>query len=238
MRIASVIIISVLAVFGCNRMNLKRINGDGHAAIETRQAHGFRSVEVTGPFKVFVKQGETYSVEVRSDENLLKYIETESDGDELRIRPRRGYNLRPRTTIEIFIVSPKYEQLSVTGTGRIESSNQLTASRISAEIAGSGNILLDVDAPEIATEITGSGNIVLKGRTRDLNSEINGSGELHAFDLLSENTSVEISGSGDADVFASKNLDVQIAGAGNINYKGNPAVKRSVAGSGNIRKAD
>ncbi|HEX8609278.1 MAG TPA: head GIN domain-containing protein [Pedobacter sp.] len=238
MRLLSLAVIAILMLSSsCRFSSKKRITGDGDTKTEQRTAGTFHSVEVTGPFKVHVNQGAATSIEVRADKNLLSYIETENDNGTLEIRTKRGYNLKFKKPVEIFITTSDYRMLSVTGSGEILT-GLINAERVEADVTGSGDIFLEVDAPEVRTEITGSGNIRVKGRARTLSSEINGSGELHAFNLLTENTSVDIAGSGDAEVFASKNLEIDIAGAGNIDYKGSPAIKKSVTGSGNIRKAD
>ena len=65
-----------------------------------------------------------------------------------------------------------------------------------------------------------------------------GSGGIKCFELLSEQTKIGISGSGDAQVYASKQLDVEINGSGSVAYKGSPAVSQNVSGSGSVRKAE
>ncbi len=237
MRIIAFLFI-VIVLSSCNYMGGKRVRGDGNAASQIRPEKDFRSVEVSGPIKVFLRQGPAYSVEVRADRNLMEYIETSKEGNELRIRPRRRYNLSPRTSIEVFITAPEYEQLSVTGSGKIQSQSLLSSNRIKASVAGSGDVLLEVDAPDVRSSITGSGNIVIKGRAQHQEAKITGSGELHAFDLLTESSKVEITGSGDAELFASKRLDIHIAGSGNVDYKGDPTISKSIAGSGNINRAN
>jgi hypothetical protein len=90
----------------------------------------------------------------------------------------------------------------------------------------------------VDAEINGSGNIDLKGETKRFNGEIRGSGNVRAMDLKSEDATVKIYGSGDADIFASVRLDVHVAGSGDVNYKGNAQVSSSIAGSGRVKKVD
>ena len=96
---------------------------------------------------------------------------------------------------------------------------------------------LNIDAPEVSTEATGSGNIILTGTTKNFSTEINGSGEVHCFNMLSENTRVEIAGSGSAEVHASKQLEVQISGSGDVAYRGTPTINQHISGSGSVRSA-
>jgi hypothetical protein len=77
----------------------------------------------------------------------------------------------------------------------------------------------------------------LKGQTRDVDLDLTGAGHAHCYDLLAENTKVDISGAGSADVYASVKLDAQVSGAGSVNYKGNAAnVNQHVSGAGSITK--
>jgi hypothetical protein len=221
----------------CSYIGGKRVTGDGNMSSQTRNVGDFRGVEVTGSMEVIVSQGPAATVRVDADQNLLSYIETNLDGDVLEVHPKKGYNLRPRAGIKIYVTAPQYQLLAVTGSGTIRSGSKIThGDKMRMEVTGSGDIQADADAPNISTEITGSGSITVSGNTRTFGTGINGSGEVHGFNLLSEATEVEINGSGNAEVFASKQLNINISGSGDVQYKGNPTVNQSVSGSGNIRK--
>lgn len=235
LALASLFLMIVLT--SCSYMGGKRVTGDGELSTENRTVGDVRGVEVTGSMQVIVSQGATAAVRVEADRNLHSYIVTEMDGDVLKVRPKKGYNLRPRAHIKIFVTAPQFHTLAVTGSGKINSASKiLGGEKLKVDVTGSGDVVADVDAPTVLSEITGSGSITLNGNTRTFGSEITGSGEVHTFNLLSEATEVEISGSGNAEVFASKQLNINIAGSGDVQYKGNPTVNQSVAGSGNIRK--
>jgi hypothetical protein len=233
---ASLCLLVVLS--SCSYMGGKRVTGDGKLTSQNRNVGNFTGVEVTGSMEVIVSPGPTATVRVDADQNLQDYIETTLDGNVLEVHPRKGYNLKPRAGIKIYVTAPQYGSLAITGSGKITSNSKIThGSEMNMQVVGSGDIIVDADAPTITTEISGSGNITLSGNTRTLGSEINGSGEVHSFNLLSEATEVEINGSGNAEVYASKQLNVSISGSGDVQYKGSPAINQSIAGSGNIRKA-
>ncbi|MDB5195945.1 MAG: hypothetical protein JWP88_315 [Flaviaesturariibacter sp.] len=220
-------------------MNVRNsIRGNGNMTSQTRSVGSFTKVDVSGPFDVYVTQGAAAAVKVDADENLQQYIEVIVKGDEVNIQTRDHYNLRPRSDIKIYITSPAYQALSITGSGNLRSDSKLSTDRIDISVTGSGEMTVNVDAPIVKSEVTGSGTIRLNGATRRFDAEINGSGEVHAFDLLSEEAGIEINGSGDAEVFASKTLKIEVSGSGDVQYKGTASVNQSVAGSGNVRKVN
>ncbi len=238
-KLSSVLFVTcVWFLASCHYFGGEMVRGNGVLQAQERSISDFKGVSVAGNMQVVLVPGSVYNVRVEADENLLPYIETEKEGDVLVIAPQKGYNLRPRTDMKIYVTAPVINEVEVVGSGKVESQGRLTADRrLKTDVTGSGDVKLEVDAPEVAAEITGSGNISLSGNTRKFRAEITGSGDLMGFDLLSETTDVEISGSGNAQVFASKQLGIDIHGSGNVDYKGSPgSINQDVAGSGKVRK--
>jgi hypothetical protein len=106
-------------------------------------------------------------------------------------------------------------------------------------VSGAGDIKMEIDAPQLKAEVTGSGSMYLKGQTKDVDLELTGAGHAHCYDLLAENTKVDISGAGSAEVYASVKLDASVSGAGDVHYKGNATtVNQHVSGAGGVHKVD
>jgi hypothetical protein len=229
-------ILALLLFCSCRYSGFHRVTGNGVNSSQQRSLSAFRKLSVNGPVDVFISQDAALSLRIEGDENLLSYVEVRNDGEQLKIGIRDGYNLNPKAGLKVYISGPDYENISLTGSGDLKSDNKISGNRFGLNITGSGDAVLNLDAPNVKTEITGSGSARLNGETENFESRINGSGELYAYDLLSENTTVRIAGSGDAQVYASKTLDIHIAGAGDVGYKGPATVTQHVAGSGDIHK--
>ncbi|HEY0751850.1 MAG TPA: head GIN domain-containing protein, partial [Chitinophagaceae bacterium] len=196
------IVLILIFTTSCRYMGWRSVTGNGILSKQERNIGDFRGVEVTGNMEVIISAGAENSVRVEADENLMQHIDIDRDGDVLVIAPEKGYNLRPRAGIKIYLTAPSFETLAVTGSGKIRSESKIVSNnKISADVTGSGDILVEADAPEIRTDITGSGTIKIKGATRLHTTEISGSGDVQCFELLSEKTTVDIAGSGNVQVF-------------------------------------
>jgi len=69
--------------------------------------------------------------------------------------------------------------------------------------------------------------------------DLSGASDIFAYELLTENYQIDISGAGNAQINVSKRLQAEVSGAGNIRYKGSPSeVNQEVSGAGSIRKVD
>lgn len=233
------LIILLFSFCSCTYMGGKRVRGNGESYIEERQVGNFTGVSVRGGIDVIVSPGPVPSFKIEADRNLLDYIDVRNKGGIVEVHTRRGFNLRPVSGMKVYATAPSFSSIEVAGSGDITSRSKIRSdNKLDIEIKGSGNIKLDVDAPSIDANISGSGSIALNGRTQNFDADIKGSGDVRSFNLLSENTNVDIAGSGNAEVFASKQLNVEIKGAGDVRYKGTASVNQKIMGSGSVKQAN
>jgi uncharacterized protein (DUF488 family) len=239
MKKLSVVIALIAAciIGGCMEFG-RRVEGNGNLQSETRHVSNASKIKVLGGMDVFVAEGSP-SVKVEADENLLRYIDTDVDGDWIEIKTRDHVNLHSSNPIRIYVTTPSIEALRVTGSGNITGDQKFSSDKnMSFDITGSGDIKVEVNTPKVETHITGSGNLHIKGETRDLEVHVTGSGNYDGADLKAENAQVNVSGSGDATLFADESLKASILGSGNVKYRGNASVEKHIAGSGTVMKME
>jgi Putative auto-transporter adhesin, head GIN domain len=229
---------AILGLTSC-RFFGKHVNGNGIIKTEDRPVSAFKQVEANGDIKLFVTQGDLKPVKIEGDENILRYIEVTQEGDRIIIQTKHGITIHPSGDLNVYVTSPSFKSIEVSGASDIIGQNKVTSTdELSLQASGAGDIKMEVDAPKINAGISGSGSVNLKGQAKDLDIDLTGAGHAHCYDLLAENTKVEISGAGSADVYASVKLNASVSGAGNINYKGNASVSQQISGAGSVNKTD
>ncbi|MBS1603213.1 MAG: DUF2807 domain-containing protein [Bacteroidetes bacterium] len=224
----------------CHNILGKRVRGNGNIKTEDRSVSDFKNVEVSGAAKVLVSQSDHSSVRLEGDENLLSYMEVSQEGDRVIVREKHGFHLVPTNDIKVYVSTKVFNQIKGSGAVDIIGQSKITNPEdLALSVSGAGDIKMDVDAPRLSADVSGSGSVDLKGQTKDVDLDLTGAGHAHCYELLAENTKVDISGAGDAEVFASVKLDATVSGAGNVNYKGNATtVNQHVSGAGSVHKAD
>ena len=194
------------------------INGSGNLTSESRDVGAFTRVSSEGVFEVTINQGATQSVEITADDNVIGRVRTRVVNDELQLYLEDGYSYSG-ITLRANISATSLSGLFNSGAGNME--------------------VTGVDQPGAFTIVNfGSGNISIAGTASSLSIRNEGSGNISAFDFPVENCSVDIEGSGNAEVHCSDNLDVSIEGSGNVLYKGNPSINTSISGSGSVIDAN
>lgn len=209
------------ALAGCN-VSTKfgggdQVVGSGARKTERREVGDFNRLVVEGAYKVEVTcGGQSRSLEIEADDNLLPLIKTDVDGGRLRVhsesRGMRTENM-PRVRINV----PDLGEVSIPG-----------ASDFSLEG-------LDNDAFKLNVE--GASKFRASGETGRLDVTLNGAGLVDARQLNAASATVVNNGAGTITVRASDSLDATVNGVGTIDYYGDPkAVSPKVNGIGKITK--
>jgi hypothetical protein len=231
-------LIAFLGLVSCRFLG-KRVHGNGVIKTEERAVSSFKNVEAAGNIQLLVIQGDLKPVRLEGDENILTYIEVIQEGDRITIKTKEGVNLVPSGDLKVYVTSPTYKSIEVSGSSDIIGQTKITSpDDLSLEASGAGDIKMEVDAPKITAGISGSGSVNLKGQAKDFDVNLTGAGHAYCYDLMTENTKVDISGAGSAQIYASVKLTADISGAGNISYKGNASVSQQISGAGSVNKAD
>ena len=188
--------------------------GSGVAATQTRNVGAFDSVELAGGNNVVVHVGETQSVVVKADDNLLDRVTTKVESGTLVIGNTPG-SLTARSPMSVEVTVPTLNALT---------------------LAGGGNIVVNgIETESLTVALSGGGNVTASGTATSLGVTLVGSGNVWFTRVVANNVHAVLTGSGNIYVTATESLDASIPGSGTITYAGNPQhVTKSVTGSGAI----
>jgi hypothetical protein len=221
----------ILLVSSCNM-----ISGNGNIRTEKRNTGNFSSVKTSGSIDVEINSGDAYAVSAEDDDNILPYIVTEVNDGTLDIHYKNNTSVN-NDHAKVYVTVPSLDKVIASGSADITIRDILkNPQKIEMSVSGSGSIKGGLDAPAISVDVSGSGNVDLKGRTKDFDCSVSGSGDINCGGLQSENTTVTVSGSGNAHVFASIHLSASAHGSGDIYYGGNPSNPEiHTSGSGSVQ---
>jgi len=127
--------------------------------------------------------------------------------------------------------------IDVDGNGKVKFENMFTSEDVELNVDGSGEIDAMLNVEDLESYVSGSGQIKLSGKAEDHDVECSGSGAVRAYDLITEETVVDLSGSGDCELNVTDNLNGSISGSGVVYYQGSvDDVNIKTSGSGKFVK--
>jgi hypothetical protein len=243
------VLATALFLAGCSE-SWPRIEGNRNVVAETRSVPSFVRVYNSGVFEVYVIQADYHEVVLDAESNLLPHIRTRVGGNTLFIETKD--NLKPHYPIKVYVYSPVFEEVKLSGSGLIYSDSlhvgvldvvlsgsgdidmHVYGDDVYCEISGSGTSRMYVETINVGANISGSGNMYFAGFADLSDLRISGSGSIHAYDLPVIECYTNTSGSGNMYVNVSDYLDVKISGSGSVFYLGNPMMNINISGSGAV----
>ncbi len=214
--ILSALIFTFSLLASCNKSCEK---GSGKTAAEDRKVAAFTKIQVSGNYKLILKQGAA-SVKIMADDNLLKLIKTDVSGDELSVIT--DGNICNSGPMIVNITNPDFQSVKSSGVIDLSSDGKLTVKDFALELAGVSKVNLDINAGNVKTLSSGTAEIYLKGQATENTVTMNGTSALNAFDFIVANYRIETRGDTHCKINVLNELNVNIKEAGEVQYKGNP----------------
>jgi len=174
--------------------------------------------------------------QVRSNGSTHIHIEY---GDEYKVELRGSGNLLPYYKTGVFssTLDLGYERVNVR---HDDIEVYITMPSIAGvTISGSGDVDISGNFPDqdrFDLRVSGSAQTDVHDAFRSSNVSVNisGSGDADLQRIVSSKSDVKISGSGSVNVRVEEVLDVNISGSGKVYYSGNPIVNSRISGSGKV----
>ena len=211
------------------------VRGSGNQLSETRKLGDFQKIDISGGYKVNLKQDSSLSIKITADDNLLKYIKTEIDGDRLRIYSKKNMCNTGQMTVNIGVKN--LEEVKASGGIEIESDGKINTQDIAFRLSGATKITMDLNAANVTTSGSGSTELDLRGQASSHDIDLSGSGTVNALDFVVGNCNIQTSGVGESQVNVLHSLSVHSSGASSVKYRGNPSnVTNDKSGASSIEK--
>lgn len=210
------------------------VTGSGNVISEERQVSSFTRVQMGIPGELEIIPGDSESLTISGDDNLLPLIVTEVSGEVLSIDYKPGFNLRSKEKIQIKLIVRELNALENLSSGKVIV-NPLTVSNFRLDVSSSGDVdVEEIHAEKISVELSSSGDVKMRGSADELELTISSSGNFDGEDLEVRRALVRLSSSGDAVVWVTGELDARLSSSGDLYYYGEAVVRQSTTSSGDV----
>ncbi len=185
---------------------------------------GGETLKIDSAIKVEYVQGPENTVVITGPKGLADRVRLDAgrlslvDGDERVVFGWSNGNLSARSErdeLKVVITAPSVRRFEVSGSSDLSVSN--------------------FDQPSLAVDISGSADVTVTGRTDALDLSISGSGDAYLDDLKTTDATVNVAGSGTAQIAPTGKASITISGSGDVDLSTRPAqLVTNVSGSGSI----
>lgn len=234
-RMLFVLLTASLALAALNGCTINVVTGSGKGITQPREVSGFNQVVFGGLGELTLVQGNSESLVIEAEDNILARIRTEVKNGVLTIGfDRENWQdlVRPTKPIKYTLAFKNLKSLALTGAGSAQAES-LNADALDLSITGAGNINIEsLQVNSLEVNLGGAGNIHLAGTAASQKVTLGGLGNYGCGDLQSKTARITLTGAGSATVWAADTLDVTITGAGNVGYYNSPKITKNITGLG------
>lgn len=211
---------------------------------------GFSRIKIQGPFQVYISQGDVESVKWLAPPEAIGRIVTNVDGQTLKVSnkyyswswgPKRWFSRKDpwhaqEEKVTVYITAREVSSITVSGSGNVVFTDPIATNSLAIKLRGSAEVSGNVSLKKLTSKISGSGRIKLAGTATDVTIRLSGSANFSAPQLVTENVTVHISGSGHASVNANYQVNATLHGSAGLRYTGTARINSSKTGSAAISK--
>jgi len=188
--------------------------GSGNAVTDRREVAPFTTLELAGANTVAIRVGGPQTVAVTGDDNLVGRVTTVVRDGRLLIDDTGSF--ATKASMHVAVSVPSLDAVTLSGDGTVTVEGVAT-SHFSADLAGTGTVMVAGTAERITAVLAGDGTL-----------------DLHA--LAATDGTAQLRGTGTIRVYASSTLNATLSGTGTILYGGDPTVTTHNTGTGTVTR--
>jgi hypothetical protein len=192
------------------------VRGSGNITQQQREIGSFNAVNVTGVGVVEITQGDADRLTVATDDNLQDAILSEVRGDTLYLGMKPDVSLSKATQLTFIVTVKNLQRIALSG-----------AAKITAR---------DLKGAQLVIDHSGAGVVTTMGSITAQHVSLSGAGSYDGAALISDRTTVDLSGFGNVVVNVHTRLDATLSGAGSVEYIGSPELHKQISGLGSVRQ--
>jgi hypothetical protein len=217
----------VCAIAGCiedeKRDDENLIRGSGNMVTRMFDHTDFDEVQIGSAFQAEVTYSEVFSIEVKIDDNIEKYLFVEKEGERLKVMLRHDNVSYKDITIEAKITLPDIQGIFIEGAASGELNGFDLDHSVKMYIGGTGSLTSNINTADLEMDVEGASQVTLEGTGGDANITALGASNVDLEEFITGDTDVYADGASSVTVYPSGNLTGSVSGASIIFYVGDPA---------------
>jgi hypothetical protein len=213
--------VAALGLMACG-VAFGNIKGSGNVVTQQMSISDFTKVETGNSFKVTITRADEFSVQVKTDDNLVEHLDVRKSDDTLIIRLSPGKSTR-NATLEAEVSLPELTGVKLTGASQGTILGFTSKGEFGADLSGASKLSGDIQAAQTIVELSGASSLDLTGSSASLSLRASGASKAKMEDFAIDDAEVHLSGASSATLNVKDNIGpADLSGASKLIYLGDP----------------
>lgn len=199
---------------------------------QKRNVGNFNSINACCGIQVLLTQGESFSVTVEAEPNLISDVKTDVKGQNLNISIDTKKWNRNRGKITVRVTAKDLVKLEANSAAKIKGMNTINAKDIKLSVNSAAKIDLDLKANNVTCDGNSAGSINLTGEALYVKASNNSAASFNLKNFLTTKADVSSNSAASIDIAVKDEIKAHANSGANIKYYGNPSRKDISSNSG------
>ena len=201
---------------------------------ETRNVSNFKGVDVSAGIDLYITMGETESVKIVADDDIIEKIITEVKDGVLHIYVKQNgwFNWSGNETRKAYVTIKELNRIEASSGSDVNSENTLKGEELKINVSSGAEVEVEVYYKNLDVNTSSGSDAKLSGKVKNLRASASSGSDINAKELESVTCKASASSGSDVTVSVSEELNASASSGADVNYYGNPSVKEIDESSG------
>ncbi|SDX13048.1 Putative auto-transporter adhesin, head GIN domain [Lutibacter oricola] len=230
----TLLILTLFTTTSCMVEGFTGIKGNRNVISEDRSiSSNFENIKVQQGIHLYLTQGETTTVKVEADENIMDLLVTEVNNNELKIYfDKNVYKAKARN---VYLTTSNIAAISTSSGAYAKTENTIRSESITLKSSSGSSIRATIDANNVDSSCSSGADIDIFGKTKTFSAKASSGSSIDADELKSTDAYAKVSSGANIDVNVTGKLTAKASSGGDIDFEGNPSeVNKETSSGGSV----
>lgn len=210
------------------------IKGNGEVVSEDRTiSSNFSEIIVQQGIQVYLTQGNSTSLKVEADENILDILRTEVKNNQLKIYFDK--NVYKASSKNVYVTANNITKIETSSGAAVKTENTIDTKSLNLDSSSGSYIKIYVNADNISSSSSSGAGIHIYGKSKQFSASASSGSSIDADKLETINTTAQASSGANINVNVTGKLTANASSGGDIDYEGSPTqINKNTSSGGSI----
>ncbi len=221
----------------CFMDGIMGIKGNRNVISESRNISSkFEKIEIQQGISLYLTQGNTTSLKVEADENIMDLLITEVQNNQLKIYFKKNvYKAKARN---VYLTTNNISGIEASSGSSVKTENTWQSNNLQVHTSSGSSVKININANDVVSASSSGSTLKLYGKTNTFSAKASSGSSIDADELSSINVSAKASSGANIKVDVSGKLTAKASSGGSVVYEGNPKeINKEASSGGNITES-
>jgi alpha-L-arabinofuranosidase len=237
MKTLSKLIAMLVVLFitsSCFMDGIMGIKGNRNVISESRTiSSDFEKIDIQQGINLYLTQGNTTSLKVEADENILDLLITEVENNQLKIYFKKNvYKAKARN---VYLTTNTISSIEASSGASVKTENTWQANQFKLNTSSGSSVKININASDVTSSSSSGSTIRLYGKTDTFSAKASSGSTIDADELITVDAITKVSSGANINVNVSRKLTAKASSGGSIDFEGNPTeINKETSSGGSV----